>query len=134
MEFEDLKALSQMRYQKEQQTLKKLLVQESAIRADIDRLNQHEARAQAVPFADTAAPRALGADILWKQWLSKTRAALNVDLARVLAQKEQHLSRVRLAYGKVLVSDSLSLRNDAEKSKKRRRHMLNAAIVDMVQK
>lgn len=129
MKFEDLKDLSDLRYQQEQRVLKTLISRENALRAELEKLDSHDLTARSVEFSEATGPRSLGADIVWMKWLAKSRSALNVELARILAQKEQHLSQVRHAYGKVLVSEALSQRNRTSVEKHKRQLKL-AEMID----
>ncbi|EEB83257.1 conserved hypothetical protein [Roseobacter sp. GAI101] len=65
--------------------------------------------------------RSVGADIAWQAWLGRKKAALNGELAQVLAIKEHHLKQVRTAYGKLIVARELAgnLRGDIKKRKAR---------------
>jgi hypothetical protein len=102
----DLNQLTQIHYEREQQSLKALVQQESLIRAELFRLSEKEQAAHATAPKD-APMRAIGADVIWLGWVGRSKAQLNMALAQVLAQKEHHLERVRRAYGKVLVTEAL---------------------------
>lgn len=56
--------------------------------------------------------------MIWQGWLGRTRTDLNMKLARVLAVKAHHQTKVRKAYGKVLVLDELLA--DAHDTRKQR--------------
>lgn len=126
--LEDLNALTQMKYQKEQQVLQVFLKREEKLREDLAELRQQEEDGRSLGFDDTNASKALGSDVLWAKWLSKARSALNYELAQVMVQKEAHLQCVRHAYGKVLVSDTLSASHKAQVSSKRQKRNLENAL------
>ena len=44
--------------------------------------------------------RALGADLLWQGWHSRTRRQLNIELAQVTARKLMAMDKVRKAFGR----------------------------------
>ena len=44
--------------------------------------------------------KALGADLLWEGWHSRTRRQLNMDLAKATAQKLRMMDQLRTAFGR----------------------------------
>ena len=102
----DLHQLTRVCYEREQQSLKALVQQETLIRAELSRLKKQEQASHAAAPKD-APMRAIGADVIWLGWVGRSKAQLNIALAQILAQKEHHLDRVRSAYGKVLVTEAL---------------------------
>jgi hypothetical protein len=103
MNFQDLTTLMDIEYRREQQILGHLVEKENLLRAELKKLNDHELQNRSVSFEEKSAATTIGADILWSKWLEKAQVKLNYELARVLVEKEQNISRVRKAYGKVLV-------------------------------
>lgn len=126
--FEDLNTLTQMKYQKEQQVLQVFLKREEKLRDDLAELRRQEEDARSLGFDDASVSKALGSDVLWAKWISKARSALNYELAQVMVQKEAHLQRVRHAYGKVLVSDTLSANHKMQVSSKRQKRNLENVL------
>lgn len=122
MQFDDMIRINEIRYQREQQGLALLVAEENALRADLSKLDDHDHRNRATEFDRATAARSLGGDMLWQKWLSKARADINYKLAAVLARKAQHTARVRLAYGKVLVSEKLAA--DAHTGRQKQRSKL----------
>ena len=51
--------------------------------------------------------RAIGADVVWRAWVGRTKTKLNLELAQVLAQKEVMLRDVRKDFGKLAVCQKL---------------------------
>lgn len=109
----NLQVLADIKYQARQQRLQKLVQEENAIRSDLAKLGQQAKEADRT--ADKTM-KAIGADVIWQAWLGKSKTALNMRLALILAEKEQHLGQVRRAYGKVLVSGEIA---DAVSSQQR---------------
>lgn len=99
-----MQRITQIDYDRQREGFARILAQESALRAELSRLDAMNRDARA---ATEARHRAIGADVLWHGWVGRTRTDLNLRLARVLAMKDQHRTRVRKAYGKVLVLDEL---------------------------
>ncbi|GFE49566.1 hypothetical protein So717_13190 [Roseobacter cerasinus] len=100
-----LQILADIKYRTRRQRLQKLVQKESAIRSDLAKLGQ---QAKEADRASDKTMQAIGADVIWQAWLGKSKTALNMKLALILAEKEQHLSQVRRAYGKVLVSGEIA--------------------------
>lgn len=71
--------------------------------------------------------RAIGADVIWKAWVGRTKASLNRELALVLAQKDSMLSSVRREYGKLIVAEELARKSeDVAQKEFQSRRLLNA--------
>jgi hypothetical protein len=103
-ELEAMRQITEVRYQQAQQAFGVLLAEEAELRQKLARLKQ---QAAAADLHDAAHLQAVGADVLWQAWVGRSRAALNTELAQVLARKEYHISRVRLAFGKRHVAAQL---------------------------
>lgn len=127
----DLAALHQItraRYEQRRQSFAKLVAEETALRAELARLDGMNH----IPSSSQGAPaqmHSIGADVLWRGWLGRTKTALNMRLARVLAVKEGHLMEVRRAYGKVLVIEELQ-QNLSDKTRKTRQDAQLAQAID----
>lgn len=126
-ELEQLEAITEARYQQQQQGFQKVVAEENRLRSELSRLDQHLRDSQTAIYKDTPM-RTIGADVIWQGWVGQRKAELNMKLARVLAMKEHHLKQVRTAYGKLIVAQTL--RNDAETAlrKDREKAQLNRAI------
>lgn len=120
MKLEDLRklhALVDAKYRARQQLFQSLVQRENALRADLNRLEEQSKAANAHSDPDM---RTIGADVIWKAWLGKAKTSLNMKLALVLAEKDQHIRQVRQAYGKVLAADGL-VREVRENTKRKSR-------------
>ncbi|WP_299966285.1 hypothetical protein [uncultured Roseobacter sp.] len=128
MKLADMKTLNQLtqaKYLARQQIFKKLLQREHAIRRELQRLDEQGR------LSDKKASRGMktiGADVIWKAWLGKTKTQLNMQLALILAEKEQHIRQVRQAYGKVLATEDLVEMLTEIQDKKRQKKMLEQAV------
>ncbi|MEP2642831.1 hypothetical protein [Roseobacter sp.] len=128
MKLEDVRTLHTLadaKYQARQQRFQKLLARENVVRAELVKLGEREAAANATNDPNM---RAIGADVIWKSWLGRARVSLNMKLALIMAEKEQHLRQVREAYGKVLASEALVNQLSVERLDKKRKHSLMQAI------
>lgn len=97
--LQDLQKVTDALYQKQFQSVQKLLAEESRLRSAVARLDQ-QSEPLSEPRAEISPLQATGADVMWQRWAEKTRANLNQELALVLAQKLQVMDRVRHAFGR----------------------------------
>jgi chaperonin cofactor prefoldin len=128
LNLDQLHQLSELKYHHSQQQLSKILKRETALRAKLTRLGGYVSEINSLP-AEQAPMRAIGADLVWLRWITKTQASLNIELAQVLAEKEWHIDRHKLAFGKVQVSESLA-RTDKEKRARSIRDKALATIME----
>ncbi len=84
-----------------------LTSEESALRARIHKLQEHDRLARDATRESPEVIRALGADLLWHKWQADQRAQLNMDLARVLARKSAAVQKVGRAFGRKHAVDTL---------------------------
>ena len=96
----------------EQAKLRDIVQREAELRRALGDLDRHRRDNLALPAADLAAPRALGADLVWQGWVGRTRARLNTELAQVLVAKAGHMAGLRRAFGRSVAMDQLI--SDAE--------------------
>ncbi|WP_324753299.1 hypothetical protein [Roseovarius sp. Pro17] len=95
-----LKQAMDARYQAQQAVLRDLARQEGDLRRALSDLDDMRQGARALPDDQLAAPRAIGADLLWQGWTQRTRQELNVQLAQVLVRKAEKMSALRQAFGR----------------------------------
>ena len=124
-----MKQLVEVKYRREQESFGRLLEQEGRLRASLAQLDAYLAESRT--NADTP-QKAIGADVVWQAWIGRNKRALNMQLAQVLAVKERHIAQVRLAYGKVLVTDELHARTRKEDKAKMAQAQLDRAITSML--
>ena len=126
-ELEQLGSITMARYEQQQQSFQRIVGEESRLRTEIVKLDDHLRTAR--DRSETDIPlRAIGADIIWQGWVGRRKTELNMKLAQVLAIKEHHLVQVRSAYGKVLVVQELIANAQDEKRKKTSQAQLDRAI------
>ena len=110
----DLATLMELKYQTSQVELRVICAQEAKIREQILRLDQ---QSKSSTCDEARMMKSLGADLLWNAWASRTKADLNTKLAQVLAKKELFLHAARRDFGKMLVSQKLSVQEDKARQK-----------------
>ena len=126
-ELEKLVSLGQAQYDSQRQSFATVLAEESRLRAELARLKE---LAQAASGAEPALTplHAVGADILWQSWLTRTRSDLNLRLARTLAIKTHEQSKVKQAFGKVVALQQLASEARETKRKLQAQRRLATAI------
>lgn len=103
-ELNQISKIVEAKYQQRQQAFQKLMQQENKLRSDLARLDDQERAAEQTGDQQM---RSIGADVIWKAWIGRSKTQLNLELAQVLAQKEHHIHQVRMAYGKVITTNEL---------------------------
>jgi len=101
-------------YQREVARFRALRDEETRLRTALAQL---DAQARAVRHLSDEALRGvreIGADIVWQGWLAQHRAALQSELAQVLARKEQAMPAQRRAFGRAEAARALRAQAHAE--------------------
>ncbi|WP_113912199.1 hypothetical protein [Roseovarius dicentrarchi] len=106
-DLQKLKQVTEAAYQAEQAKLQDILQQEGDLRQALAELDDRRSSAQSLPPDQLAAPRAIGADLLWQGWAQRTRQDLNMRLARVLVSKADRMAAMTRAFGRAEVVKSL---------------------------
>ncbi|MEH6478422.1 MAG: hypothetical protein V7727_22205, partial [Sneathiella sp.] len=96
-EIRKLKEITYAKYQKQQQSFQRLIVEENRLRQELERLKSQLAASRLSEH--NLQLEAIGADVLWQGWVGRKTAELNLKLVQILAIKEHHLAQVRQAYG-----------------------------------
>lgn len=124
-ELRELLQVSDVQYNRQRQALAKLIEEENALRAELTRLAQMDRVSE---LGTDANLRAVGADLLWKGWLSRAKTNVNMQLARVLAAKAHEQSKVRRAFGKVTALGQILIEEEAKHRKNLAKDALEKAI------
>lgn len=125
--LEEVQHITKISYQRAQHQYAEVLAEETVLRGELERLQRLADEARTTNMQDIALA-AVGADLLWQGWLGRSRATLNMTLARVLAVKDHHLKAVRKAYGKLMVADELLANAQKARAKTRDLSQLQQAI------
>jgi len=112
-----MQVICEAQYAQKQATFAKLVAEENRLRAELHRLDKMGRDAQTETL-EHIPMQAIGADVIWQGWLGRSKTSVNIALARILAMKEHHMAEVRLAYGKLLVTQQLSKDATARHHKK----------------
>lgn len=108
---------TQTLFLREYRNIGSILVEEAEIRAKLTRLDARLAQNNGAE-ADNHMMRAIGADLLWQGWTSRTRRQLNIELAQVLARKSAVMDRVRVAFGRQQAVEFLRTANLSDRRKR----------------
>lgn len=126
MDLDQLKTLSDLKYQHSRQALSGLLARENALRTELVRLRTLTHETQTQP-PEQAQMRMIGGDVIWLKWLGQVQQKLNIELAQVLAQKENLMTQHRTAHGRKMVAERLSDQQiEHHRQSKRKTQMDNA--------
>ena len=120
------------KYEQEQRQFAKLVAKENQLRGAIQQIDVMR-RSTNVPDASVARMQAIGADVIWLAWVGRSKTALNIQLAQVLAQKEHLQSAVRKAYGRVLVVRQMREQAQAAAVSKHTKTQLEIAVSQFLQ-
>ncbi|SFS87554.1 hypothetical protein SAMN04488040_2207 [Sulfitobacter marinus] len=103
----DIERIFEVQYEKKQKEFRELTLQEARLRTEIAELNSRYLESCEIGNARFEM-RSIGADVAWNAWVGRKKTELNVELAQVLAVKDQNLRLVREAFGKLSVARELS--------------------------
>jgi len=119
--LDQMAAVTEAQYMREHAKIKPILDEDAALRGKLAKLDAQiqETRQQG---EQDHAMRALGADLLWQGWHSRTRRQLNIELAQVTARKLKAMDQVRKAFGRKhavqTMADQERKRQKLERTKK----------------
>lgn len=124
-----MRKLVDVKYRQQQESFARLMIQENRLRSSLHQLDEHLRNSRS---SEDTSQKAIGADVVWQAWVGRKKRELNMQLAQILAMKEQHIEQVHKAYGKVVVTDKLFESSTDEQSKKKAQFELNRAITSML--
>lgn len=120
-QLEIAERLLNLKFQQKQSQISTLNAHEVRLRAQIAKINEQD---KCVEQAATHQMRSIGADVIWKAWVGRTKTTLNQELAQILAQKEFLLKDLRREYGKTLAANELRKNAAAKHQKKKSNGLL----------
>ncbi|MBD3665511.1 hypothetical protein [Sulfitobacter aestuariivivens] len=123
----DLKTITEAVYAHRQLAFAKLVAREKGLRMKLANLDDVRLQASAATQA-MHQMQSVGADVVWQTWTERTRTALNLQLAQVLAAKGHHLRDVRQAHGKMSVVNELQKERTAGMRRSNAQRQLEEAI------
>lgn len=127
MDLDQLHRLCDLKHRSSQQKLAAITERENALRAELTKLRGHVAETRCLP-PEQAQMRAVGADIIWMRWITKTQSQLNIELAQVLTQKEGLIAQHKRSFGQAQAAQSLAEAEHEKRAHHRRDRALAQAI------
>ncbi len=129
--FRDMEEMTRLHYEGERQKVSDLQAEEARLHQDLAALDARARGSAGLPAPDLAAPRGIGADLLWQGWLGRRRAALQTRLASVLARKGSALQNLRRAHGRWLAARDL-LRQEEDALRRAQRQRQDAEMQKLI--
>lgn len=106
-------------YEKEYRAIGAILAEEAELRSKLTQLERQVALNREAG-KNSHAIQAVGAQLLWQGWTTRTHRQLNTELAQVMARKLVAMDRVRIAFGRQRAVDMLQ---SGERSAQRKRRI-----------
>lgn len=128
-QMKQMQALLEAKFLKQQSAILDLLQREGSLRSDLNKL---ERQARLNENAEYSEMQAIGADVIWKAWIGKTKGSLNLELAQVLAQKEVARAGVKASFGRKMVGEMLLRENEKAKKVSRQAKVLQDVLEQYV--
>jgi len=122
--FDKLAPLTRAAFQAQQARMQAIVAEEMQLRSELARLE--EMRKQ----PGDATQAAIGADILWRGWLARRVTDINMQLAQVLARKEDMADAMRVAYARDDVVGTLA-KHDRQTQRAARRVRATQDLMDL---
>lgn len=97
--LDQMAAVTAAQYMQEHAKIQPALAREAELRGQLARLNEQVQASREQTEGDHTM-KALGADLLWQGWHTRTRRQLNMDLAKATAQKLRMMDQLRQAFGR----------------------------------
>lgn len=114
-----------LKFQKRQSVLARVIEREGELRSDLLKLDR---QSRDVDKTGVSEMHSIGADVIWRAWVGRTKHALNLELAQLLAQKEILLREVRKDFGKVQICQEIARRDRNKRIKREANLALLSAI------
>lgn len=100
-QFARVEILLEMKYQRTQHLIARLVDKENLLRAKLHDLDQQDRSMNKVAVSEI---QAIGADMTWKLWADRARSRINMELSQILAQKENLLVGAKKEFAKLNVA------------------------------
>lgn len=132
IDLKTLHSLARVRALRSQQKLDVLRQRETSLRAEMAALDEMRSAVDAPDLA-LQSMRGVGADLLWKAWLTRTRARLMTELAQVKALMEPLIAQARRDMGRSEAAKDImtreTARKRAEQQQKQRERLLEQEVM-----
>lgn len=98
-DLDGLAGAADLMFQRELRAIRDVLAREAEIRKDLARLDRMQ-KSNRDGGDDHRHLRAIGADMLWQEWLARTRTELQRSLSEARARKLRIMAGARRAFGR----------------------------------
>ncbi|AVO38848.1 hypothetical protein [Pukyongiella litopenaei] len=106
-DLDGLAGAADLMYQRELRVIREVLAREAEIRNDLARLDRMQ-QSNRDGGDDHRQLRAIGADMLWQEWLANTRTELQRSLSEARARKLRVMAGARRAFGRKQAVDMIA--------------------------
>lgn len=125
--LDQMAAVTEAQYLQEHAKVKPILDREAELRGQLAKLDSQIRDTRTQADGDHSM-RALGADLLWQGWHTRTRRELNMQLAQVTAQKLTAMDKLRAAFGRKHAVETMA-RDERKKVKQDRAKKLEQTLL-----
>ena len=125
--LDQMAAVTAAQYMQEHAKVQPVLAQEAALRGQLARLNAQVQTAREQAEGDHAM-RALGADLLWQGWHTRTRRQLNLELAQATAKKLRMMDQLRKAFGRKHAVETMAAAERKRHKTERAKALMNRLL------
>ncbi|MGX9355927.1 hypothetical protein ACS3SW_12455 [Roseobacteraceae bacterium S113] len=106
--FKDLLEVARVQYERAQAEMAQIARREQDARHKLEEIGAQFRAASQMPTENLHRMQKLGAQELWAKWMRNKQAQLNRDLATILAQKDDHKTKLRLLLGRFEAIEKLN--------------------------
>lgn len=128
--LDKLHEVAETAYRADLAVLHEIAAEEAEIRNEIAALIDEIARADAQDALSAMPLRNIGGDVLWRGWVGRKRAQLNMRLATTLVRKQQAMARLTLSFGK---KKALADLREGERRRLKRKKEKHRLLIDQEQ-
>ncbi|MGR3621163.1 hypothetical protein [Pseudophaeobacter sp.] len=127
--LKQMSAVTEAQYLKEHAKIKPILDHEARLRGQLSKLEDQVKSARQDIDGDVPM-KALGADLIWQGWHTKTRRNLNMQLAQVTARKLMAMDRLRKTFGRKTAVEEME-KAEAQRLKQARAKALEQQLLQL---
>ncbi|CRL12402.1 hypothetical protein [Phaeobacter italicus] len=126
--LDQMASVTEAMYLREHAKVKPVLDAEARLRGQLAKLDRQYQETRELAHSDHAM-KALGADLLWQSWHSRSKRQLNMELAQITAQKLRAMDGLRKAFGRKHAVETMAKeerqRRKVELAEKQRNRLMN---------
>jgi len=104
--LDQMSTVMRVLYNREFQAISAILTEETGIRGALTQLEAQISH-NLKNSADNYEMQAIGGQLLWQSWITRSQCRLNTELAKVMSKKLVALDKVRIAFGRQRAVDMM---------------------------